>query len=70
MKLNDIKNAEKAFRKSIEINGEYEKPYFELGGLYWNNKNYLRALEIWNFAKEKFPESQNIERLPKFMVKN
>ncbi len=70
VKLNDIKNAEKAFRKSIEINGEYEKPYFELGGLYWNNKNYLRALEIWNFAKEKFPESQNIERLPKFMVKN
>jgi len=61
-----FKKAEQAYMKSIEKNRKYAFPWYNLGGLYWNNKLFEKAIDVWDEAIKKFPRINivNLRSIP------
>jgi len=66
-KLRDYEGAVEAYRMAIEVDPEYEKAWFDFGGLRWNLRDPDGAFAIWKVALAKFPESEEAVRLLAFL---
>ncbi len=66
-KLKDLEGAFEAYTQAIAVDPNYEKAWFDLGGLCWSVGNTELAFRIWNTALLKFPESGEAERLLAFL---
>jgi tetratricopeptide (TPR) repeat protein len=58
VELGDPRSAEDAYRKAIETDSEFALAWFDLGGLYWNNKRPVDAIATWSEALKKFPDHE------------
>ncbi len=59
----NIKKAEAAYKKAIEIDPNYAEAWFNLGGYYWNQRDITNALSTWEVAIQKFPSHQDCEKV-------
>lgn len=66
-KLRDYEGAIEAYRMAIEVEPEYDKAWFDFGGLRWNLRDPEGAFAIWKVALAKFPESEEAVRLRAFL---
>lgn len=55
-KLGEIDKSVSAYKNALELNSNYPEAWFNLGGAYWNNRNFKKAKEIWEQAIIKFPD--------------
>ncbi len=62
-KIGNIMEAIVAYEKAIELNPNYPEAWFNLGGLYWNQRATQKAMVIWKEAMGKFPEHELCERV-------
>jgi tetratricopeptide (TPR) repeat protein len=65
--LQDYQGAIDAYLEAIKIEPDYAKAWFDLGGLLWNMHDAEGALNLWNTALAKFPESEDAARLLLFL---
>lgn len=63
MGVKDFSEATNNFQKAMDLNPDYEMAWFNLGGAIWNNGDHERAIEVWDDAVEKFPESAEIPKI-------
>ena len=66
-KLGDYEGAIDGYRQAIRVKPDYEKAWFDLGGLLWNMRDPDGAFEIWKVALDKFPDSSEAARLLAFL---
>ncbi len=66
-KLQDYEGAVEAYRAAMSVDPEYEKAWFDLGGLLWNLRQPEEAFAVWQTALTKFPESKEAVRLLAFL---
>ena len=65
--LNRFFEAEKAYWQSIELDNNYPKAWYDLGGFYWNCGEGAKAMEIWGIALEKFPNHELADKAREFL---
>ena len=58
IELGDTRSAEDAYKKAIETDSEFALAWFDLGGVYWNNKRPVDAIAMWGEALRKFPDHE------------
>lgn len=68
-KLGFSKKAEEFYKKAIELDPQYKEAWFNLGGLYWNLKNFDNASIVWKEAILKFPNT-NLAEQASFLLKS
>lgn len=51
-----------AFKRAIELNNDYERAWFNLGGNYFNNGQYDKAKETLEIAINRFPDSDLVDQ--------
>ena len=61
--VGNIEECIQAFKRAIELDPEYALAYFNLGGIYWNQKNKNKAKEIWSEALKRFPSHSLAKKL-------
>jgi tetratricopeptide (TPR) repeat protein len=66
-KLGDYEGAIAAYLEATKVQPDYEKAWFDLGGLLWNVGDAELALRVWKAALAKFPESDEATRLLGFL---
>ncbi len=69
-KMGHRTNAETAYEKAIDLDAEYAKPWFNLGGLYWNDGETQKAKAIWERAVTKFPEHELVKQVKRIFGKD
>lgn len=52
-----------SYRRAIELDPEYDLAYFNLGGIYWNQKNKSEAKKVWAEALKRFPRHNLADKL-------
>jgi len=57
-KLGFFEKAEKYYKKAIDLDSQYIEAWFNLGGLYWNLHNFVKASIVWKEAISKFPDTK------------
>jgi len=62
-KMGNIVEAETAYEKAIQLNPNYPEAWFNLGGLYWNQKVSQKAIATWKEAMDKFPGHELCKRV-------
>jgi tetratricopeptide (TPR) repeat protein len=65
--LNDLEGAVAAYRKAIDIDPDYAKAWFDLGGLFWNLRDEEVAFAVWRAALARFPKSEYATTLRAFL---
>ncbi|ENB9457366.1 tetratricopeptide repeat protein [Morganella morganii] len=53
-----IQEAIDSYEKCLSINKKNELALFNLGGLYWNSRNYDEASRVWKLAVAYYPEHE------------
>ena len=53
--VGDISGTIKAYELALELDPDYALAWFNLGGIYWNRGDVIRAAEIWKEAVTRFP---------------
>jgi tetratricopeptide (TPR) repeat protein len=64
----NLQKAESAYKKAIELDPNYPEAWFDLGGYYWNQGNFIDAYSTWERAMEKFPRHADAERVRKLLA--
>jgi rhomboid protease GluP len=64
-KKGNIVSAKQLFMKAISLNKNYAAAYFNLGLLYYQNKEFEYALQNFKKCRQIFPNNKQIERLYK-----
>jgi hypothetical protein len=71
--LGRFKEAEREYQRAIQIDEEFIYSYYGLVGLYFNQREYEKALEVLQKAREVFPENsqllKDIELIKSFIKK-
>lgn len=52
-----------AYRHALDLDGNYDLAWFNLGGVYWNSGKQNEAIRTWREAIRRFPEHQLAEKL-------
>lgn len=52
-----------AYGKALDLDSDYALAVFNLGGVYWNDGDRAKALEIWRPAIARFPDHELAARL-------
>ncbi|EAP9281033.1 tetratricopeptide repeat protein [Salmonella enterica] len=60
-----IQEAIDSYEKCLSINKKNELALFNLGGLYWNSRNYDEASRVWKLAVAYYPEHELSHKLRK-----
>ncbi|HAI3071931.1 TPA: tetratricopeptide repeat protein [Escherichia coli] len=60
-----IQKAINSYKKCLAINEKNELALFNLGGIYWNSRNYDEARHIWKLAVEYYPDHELSRKLRK-----
>lgn len=60
-----IQEAIDSYEKCLSINDKNELALFNLGGLYWNSKNYNEASRVWSLAVKYYPDHELSHKLRK-----
>ncbi|CAK8711575.1 MAG: Tetratricopeptide repeat-containing protein [Candidatus Electronema aureum] len=61
--VGDIEGCISAYEKAIELDDSYDLAWFNLGGVYWNNRQTEKAGEIWREAVRRFPNHEIAKKL-------
>jgi tetratricopeptide (TPR) repeat protein len=61
--VGDIKGSICAYRRALELDGDYDLAWFNLGGLYWNSRDIGQAAETWREAIARFPDHELARKL-------
>lgn len=56
-RLGKLFEAEKAYKKSLLLDPDYQEAWFNLGGVYWNMRLIGEAKKIWGEAIKKYPKN-------------
>jgi tetratricopeptide (TPR) repeat protein len=68
IEIGNIKKAEAAYQKAIEIDPNYAEAWFNLGGYYWNQGDTVNAYSTWEVAMQKFPKHPDCDRVRILLV--
>ncbi|MCX8289822.1 tetratricopeptide repeat protein [Enterobacter pseudoroggenkampii] len=60
-----IQEAIDSYEKCLSLNEKNELALFNLGGLYWNSRNYDEASRVWKLAVEYYPDHELSHKLRK-----
>ncbi|MYJ20648.1 MAG: tetratricopeptide repeat protein [Rhodothermaceae bacterium] len=52
-----------AYERVLKLDETYAKAWFNLGGIYWNSGQMVKAKKVWAEAIRRFPEHELTERL-------
>lgn len=58
-----IQEAIDSYEKCLSLNEKNELALFNLGGLYWNSRNYDEASRVWKLAVEYYPDHELSHKL-------
>lgn len=58
-----IQEAIDSYEKCLSLNEKNELALFNLGGLYWNSRNYDEASQVWKLAVEYYPDHELSHKL-------
>jgi len=66
-KLDMPDEAIRAYQKALAMNPAYDLAMFNLGGIFWNRGDNLKATQIWVAAAERFPDHELTSKLRREM---
>lgn len=61
--VGDTEGSIAAYHRALEIDAGYDLAWFNLGGMYWNSRDIVRATEIWGEAVTRFPDHELARKL-------
>jgi len=61
--IGDIEGSISAYQRAIELDVDYDLAWFNLGGLYWNSQDIVRANNVWGEAIRRFPDHELARKL-------
>lgn len=61
--IGDIRGSISAYQRVLELDGDYDLAWFNLGGLYWNSRDIAQATETWREAVLRFPDHELTRKL-------
>ena len=56
--VHDIEGSIAAYKRTLELDADYDLAWFNLGGIYWNAQDIRRATETWRQAVTRFPNHE------------
>lgn len=62
-KLGRDQESIQAYRKTIELNPDYDLAWFNMGGVHWNAGEIVEASRVWKEAAARFPEHELAAKL-------
>jgi len=54
--VGDIEGSIAAYQQTLELDADYDLAWFNLGGIYWNSRDIVRATDTWGEAVRRFPD--------------
>ncbi len=65
--LDDFLAAAEAFGKAIDLDEDYDRAWFNLGGMLWSAGKVSDAMLVWHEAAQRFPGHELMNTLPKLV---
>ena len=56
--VGDVEGCINAYKRSLQLDKNYDLAWFNLGGVYWNSQNEADAMAAWKEAIRRFPTHQ------------
>lgn len=61
--VGDIEGSISAYQRALELDADYDLAWFNLGGIYWNSGDIVRATDTWGKAVTRFPDHKLARKL-------
>jgi tetratricopeptide (TPR) repeat protein len=62
-RLANIDGSIAAYGRALELDADYDIAWFNLGGIYWNSGDIVRAVRVWREAAGRFPDHESTRKL-------
>ena len=61
--VGDVEGAVAAYRRAVELEEDYDRAWFNLGGVYWNSGRVAEATATWREAVRRFPAHEKAKEI-------
>lgn len=61
--VGDIEGSISAYQRALELDADHDLAWFNLGGIYWNSRDIVRATDTWGEAVTRFPNHKLARKL-------
>ncbi len=61
--VGDVEGAVAAYRRAVELEEDYDRAWFNLGGVYWNSGRVAEAKATWREAVRRFPAHEKAKEI-------
>jgi tetratricopeptide (TPR) repeat protein len=61
--VGDLEGSIAAYQRALQLDPDYDLAWFNLGGIYWNLRDFARARDTWSEAIARFPQHEQARKL-------
>ena len=65
--VGDVEGAADAYRRAVQLEEDYDRAWFNLGGVYWNSGRVDEARTIWREAVRRFPTHESASTVQEYV---
>ena len=63
----DVEGAVDAYRRALQLDEDYDRAWFNLGGVYWNSGRVAEAATTWKEAVRRFPTHESASKVQEYL---